>query len=55
MSRTTYKDVSNANRTKSNIKRKQENYIHWIYLEDYGKKSVLTSLDLYQNQMEWTP
>ena len=54
MSRITYKNVSNANKTKSNIKRKQENFIHWIYLKDYGKKSASTLLDLYQNQMEWT-
>jgi len=47
-----YKDVSNAKRTKSNIKRKQENYIHWIYLEDHGKKSASILLDLYRNQME---
>jgi len=52
MLRNTYKDVSNANRTKFNIKRKQENYIHWIYLKDHGKKSVSTSLGLYQSQME---
>ena len=38
-----YKDTSNANRTKFIIKEKQENYIHWIYLKDYDKKSVLIS------------
>ena len=54
MSRNMYKDVSNVNRTKFNIKRRQENYIHWIYPKDHGKKSVSTSLDLYQSQMEWT-
>ena len=33
----------NANRTKFNTKGKQENYIHWIYLKDHGKKSASIS------------
>ena len=37
----------NASRIKSNIKRRQENYIHWRYLKDHSKKSVSISLDLY--------
>ena len=40
MLRTMYKDVSNANRTKSNIKRKQENCIHWIYLGPWQEISI---------------
>ena len=46
-----YKNASNANRTKFNINRKQENYIHWIYLKDHSKKLALILLDLYQSKM----
>jgi len=53
MSRNTYKDVSNANRTKCNTKRRQENSIHWRYLKDHDKKSVSISSDHYQSQMGW--
>jgi len=35
-----YRDASNANRIKFNTKRRQENYTHWKYLRDYGKKSA---------------
>ena len=47
-----FKDVLNVNKTKSNIKRNIENYIHWRYYKDLGKKSALMSLDYYLNQME---
>ena len=40
MSRNTYKNASNANRTKFNIKEKQENYIHQIYLKGHSRKSA---------------
>ena len=33
-----YRDASNANRTKFNTKRRQENYIHWKYPKDRGKR-----------------
>ena len=48
-----YKDASNANRTKFNINGKQENYIYWIYLKDYGKKSASILSDYYQSQIGW--
>ena len=41
MSRNMYKDASNANRTKFNIKGKQENYIYWIYFKGHSRKSAL--------------
>ena len=53
MSRNTYKVASNANRIKFNTKRNQENYIHWKYHKDYGKKLALISLDFYLGLMEW--
>ena len=40
MSRNTYKDASNVSRTKFNTRRRQENFIHWKYLKDHGKKLV---------------
>ena len=52
MSRNTFKDVSNANRTKYSIKRKQKNYTHWKYHKDLGRKSVLILLAHYQSQIE---
>jgi len=39
-----FNNALNANRTKYNIRRKQENYIYWKYHKDLGKKSVLISL-----------
>ena len=53
-SRNIFKDVSNVNRTKSNIRGNLENYIHSIYYKDHGKKLVLMLLDYYPSQMEWT-
>ena len=47
MSRNIYKVVSNANKTKSNIKGNRKSYTHWKYLKDHGKKLALTSLDYY--------
>ena len=45
-----FNDVSNANRTKYSIKRKQENYTYWKYHKDLGRKSVLILLAHYQSQ-----
>ena len=42
MSRNTFKDALNVNKTKSNIKERQENYIHWRFQRDHGKTSVST-------------
>ena len=53
MSKNMFKNASNANRIKSNIRRNLENFIHSTYHRDYGKRSVLTLLDHYPNQIEW--
>jgi len=47
-----FKNVLNVNKTKFNIKGNMENYTYWEYYKDLGKKSGLTSLDHYLNQME---
>ena len=47
--------MSNTNRTKFNIRRKQESYIYWQFLKNHDKKLVLTSLDPCLDQMEWIP
>ena len=47
MSRNIFKNVLNANRTKYNTKRKQENYTYWKYHKDLGRKSVLILLAHY--------
>ena len=54
MSRNMYKIASSINRIKSNIRRNQENYIHWKYLKSHGKRLASISLDLYLGLMEWT-
>jgi len=51
MSRNTFKDVSNANRIKCNIKKRQENYTYWKYHKNLGRKSALILLAYYQDQM----
>jgi len=40
MSRDTYKDALNANKTKFNTKRRQENYIYWKFLKVHGRRSA---------------
>ena len=40
MSRNTYKGVSDVNKTKSSTRRNQENYIHWKFHRDHGRKSA---------------
>jgi len=35
-----YRDALNAKKIKFNTKERQENYIHWKFHKDYGKKSV---------------
>jgi len=49
MSRNIYKDV---NKTKSNIRRSQENYTHWRSHKDHDRKLASTLLDLYLGLME---
>jgi len=49
MSRNTFKDISNANRTKYNIRRNLENFTYSIYYRDHGKRLVLILLDHYLN------
>ena len=39
--RNIFKDISSANKIKSNIQRSQKNYTHLRYYKDHGKKSVL--------------
>ena len=53
MSRNMYKVASSVNRTKSNIRRNWENYIHWKYLKNHGKRLALILLDLYLGLIEW--
>ena len=55
MWRIMFSDVLNASRTRCNIWKKPENYITLKYQKDLGKKSVLTLLDPYQDQMEKMP
>jgi len=38
MSRNTYRDALNANKIKFNTKGRQENYTHWRYPKDHGKR-----------------
>ena len=45
----TSRDVSSVNRTKYNTGKKLENFIHWRYYKDHGKKLVLILLDYYYN------
>jgi len=40
MSRNTYRDASDISKIKFNTKGRQENYIHWRFLKDHGKKSA---------------
>ena len=42
MSSNMSRNVLNVNKTKSNIKEKQENYIHWRFQRDHGKTLVST-------------
>ena len=42
MSRNTSNDALNVNKTKFNIKERQENYIHWRFQRNHSKTSVLT-------------
>jgi len=53
MLRNMCKVASSVNRTKSNIRRNQENYTHWKYLKDYGKRLASISLDIYLSLIEW--
>jgi len=52
MSKNIFKDALSVNRTKSNIRRNQKNYIYLIYHRDHGKKSVSILLDHCPSQME---
>ena len=54
MSRNMYKDASNVNKTKSSIRRSQENYIYWKFHKDLGRKLALILLDLYLGLIGWT-
>jgi len=49
MLRNTFKDVSNANRTKYSTKGKWENYTHWKYHKNLGRKSISILLAHYQS------
>ena len=40
MSRNMFKDALNVNKTKCNIKERQENYTYWRFQRDHGKTSV---------------
>jgi len=53
MSRNMCKVASSVNRIKSNIRRNQENYTHWKYLKNHGKRLASISLDLYLGLIEW--
>ena len=46
MLRNTYKDVSNVSKTKFSIRRSQENYTHWKFHKDHGRRLASTLLDL---------
>jgi len=48
-----FKNASNINRIKSNIKRNLKNFTHSKYYQNYSKKSALTLLDHYLDQMGW--
>ena len=48
-----FKDASNANKIKSNIRRNLENYIYSTYHRDYDKRLVSMLLDHCPNQMKW--
>ena len=52
MSKNIFKDTSNVNKTKSNIRRNQNNYIYLIYYKVHGKKLVSILLDHYPSQIE---
>ena len=45
-----FKNARNPSKTRCSIWKRQENFTHWKYLKNYGKKLVSISLDHYLSQ-----
>jgi len=52
-SRNTFKNASNVNKIRSNIRRNLENYTYLIHHKDHGKRLILISLDHCPSQTKW--